>query len=173
MQDEFAAFCIMNTVPFGQLYGGKICAALNRQHPRDLFDAKFLLENEGFTVEVKQGFLFLLLGSNRPLHELLDPNLKDQRQVLKNQFDGMSSIPFSYPDFEETRLLLIKTIQQHLTKQDKAFLLSFINLIPDWSLYDFEKFPAIQWKLQNLSNLKNGNPAKHRNLIEKLERVLF
>ena len=38
--------------------GGKICAALDRQHPRDLFDVKRLLENEGITDDVKDSFLF-------------------------------------------------------------------------------------------------------------------
>ena len=45
----YDVFVTANIVPFGQLYGSKICAALDRQHPRDLFDVKLLLENEGFT----------------------------------------------------------------------------------------------------------------------------
>ena len=53
-QDEFDAFCAINVVPFGQLYGGKICAALDRQHPRDLFDVKYLLNSEGYTEKVKE-----------------------------------------------------------------------------------------------------------------------
>src|SRR5690606_34438771 len=39
-QEEFEAFCAMPLVPLAQLYGGKLCAALDRQHPRDLFDVK-------------------------------------------------------------------------------------------------------------------------------------
>jgi len=35
------------------LYGGKICAALDRQHPRDLFDIKMLLDNEGITDKIR------------------------------------------------------------------------------------------------------------------------
>ncbi len=46
-KNEFEAFVETPLVPFGQLYGGKICAALDRQHPRDVFDVKYLLENEG------------------------------------------------------------------------------------------------------------------------------
>ncbi len=48
-QKDFDAFCSIQGVPLGQLYGGKICAALDRQHPRDLFDVHYMLENEGIT----------------------------------------------------------------------------------------------------------------------------
>lgn len=70
-QDEYAAFCAIDVVPLSQLYGGKICAALYRQHPRDLFDIKYLMENEGFTDEIKKRFILCLLSSNHPLHEML------------------------------------------------------------------------------------------------------
>jgi predicted nucleotidyltransferase component of viral defense system len=60
-QEEFDRFVEINVVSQGQLYGGKICAALDRQHPRDLFDVQYLLENEGFTADIKQGFLYSLL----------------------------------------------------------------------------------------------------------------
>lgn len=46
-QEEFDAFSSIQGVPLGQLYGGKICAALDRQHPRDLFDVHYMLEHEG------------------------------------------------------------------------------------------------------------------------------
>ena len=66
-QEHFEAFVEMSIVPFGQLYGGKICAALDRQHPRDIFDVKYLLEKEGFTDEVKSGFIFSLVSTARPI----------------------------------------------------------------------------------------------------------
>ena len=52
-QEQFDVFCVMPLVSMAQLYGGKICAALDRQHPRDLFDVKFLLEDDGFSDEIK------------------------------------------------------------------------------------------------------------------------
>lgn len=171
-QDEFDVFCTMPIVPLGQLYGGKICAALDRQHPRDLFDVKFLLENEGFTDEIKTGFLLCLLSGDRPIHETVRPNLQDQRLAMQNQFEGMSEEPFSYDDYEATRDQLIETIHQNLNAQDKAFLLSVKNLTPDWSLYDFERFPAVQWKIQNLQKLKDTNPDKHRAQYEALKEKL-
>tara|TARA_Y100000815_G_C13312455_1_gene489105 strand:- start:493 stop:1386 length:894 start_codon:yes stop_codon:yes gene_type:complete len=171
-QEEFDAFCAVPVVPLGQLYGGKICAALDRQHPRDLFDVKYLLENEGFTDEIKKGFLLLLLSSNRPLHEMLHPNFIDQRKTLLNQFEGMSPEPFTYGDFEKIRKELIKEIHQNLTAEDKEFLLGFGQGTPNWDIYDFERFPAVQWKLHNLINLKNRNPKKHESFVTSLKNVL-
>jgi predicted nucleotidyltransferase component of viral defense system len=171
-QNEFDAFAAIQVVPFGQLFGGKICAALDRQHPRDLFDLRYLLANEGFTQEVKQGFLLCLIGSERPMHELVTPNLQDQRSALTNQFEGMSGERFSYADYEDTREKLIETIHTILTEEDRKFLLGIKNVTPDWSIYDFERFPTIQWKLQNLRKLKETNPDKHREHYEALQQKL-
>lgn len=76
VEDEFG-FAETQVVSFEDLYGGKIHAALDRQHPRDLYDIKLLYENEGLTEELFRVFLIYLASSNRPLHELLDPNLID------------------------------------------------------------------------------------------------
>lgn len=171
-QRDFNAFCSIQVVPIAQLYGGKICAALDRQHPRDMFDVKYLLENEGFTEDIKIGFLLLLLCSSRPIHEILNPNLKNQEEAMVNQFVGMSYEPFTYNDFEKTRTVLIKTIQNNLTKIDKDFLLAFNRLEPDWSNYNFEKFPAVQWKLMNLAKLKEQNTIKFDELNSSLLKLL-
>ncbi|MBA4745633.1 MAG: nucleotidyl transferase AbiEii/AbiGii toxin family protein [Muricauda sp.] len=171
-QEEFNAFCAVPVVPLGQLYGGKICAALDRQHPRDLFDVKYMMENEGFTDEIKKGFLLFLLSSNRPLHEMLLPNFIDQRKTLLNQFEGMSPETFTYGDFEKIRKELIKAIHQNLTAEDNEFLLNFGEGNPIWDIYDFERFPAVQWKLQNLINLKKRNPKKHESFVISLKNVL-
>jgi len=171
-QTEFDAFCAVPVVPIGQLFGGKICAALDRQHPRDLFDVKYLLEKEGFFDEVKKGFLLCLISSDRPIHEIIDPHFQDQRSALDNQFQGMSHEPFSYQDFEDVRVNLVKTINVSLTAEDKRFLLSVKNLTPDWSIYNFESFPAVKWKLQNLQRLKDSKPEKHSELFETLKKKL-
>ena len=172
-QEEFDAFCAINVVPFGQLYGGKICAALDRQHPRDLFDIKYLLENEGFTKEIKAGFLLALLSSNRPIEEILFPNLTDQQDTFNNQFEGMTFKPFSYKDFKRARVKLLETIHDSLSAVDKKFLISFENSEPNWEIYDFEKFPAIQWKLMNLEKVKNAHPKKHAKGLNSLKSKLL
>lgn len=172
-QEIYDLSAIINIVPIGQLYGGKICAALDRQHPRDLFDVKHLLENEGFSDDVRQGFLFCLLGSDRPINEVISPNFQNQRKAMENQFTGMSEDEFSYEDFESIRENLVKVVHEHLTDQDKEFLLSVKNVTPDWSIYDFERFPAVQWKLQNLQKLKTNNPEKHLQQYEALKEKLY
>lgn len=171
-QEEFNAFCEIQVVPIKQLYGGKICAALDRQHPRDLFDAKYLLENEGFSEKLKKGFLLCLLSSDRPIHELINPNLLDQRLTLENHFDGMSTEPFSYREYESVRIQLIETVRKNLTDEDKLFLLSVKNLDPNWGIYDFRHFPAVLWKLHNLQKLKENNPNKLRQQYELLKETL-
>lgn len=171
-QEQFDAFCAVPIVPLGQLYGGKLCAAMDRQHPRDLFDVKLLLENEGFTDEIKRGFLFGLVSSNRPTHEMLNPHLLDQRMAFENQFEGMSAIEFSYDEYEATRLQLIETIQVGLNESDKVFLKSFNSLEPDWSIYDFQAFPSVKWKLLNLEKFKTENPETYQQQLSELGKVL-
>lgn len=171
-QLEYGMFAIMPIVPLGQLYGGKICAALDRQHPRDLFDIKVLLEQEGFSDRIRKGFLFCLVSGERPFTEMLAPNFKDQRQTMKNQFVGMTNTIFTYEDFEQTRSNLVKTVNQGLTRDDKDFLLSFKNCEPNWNIYNFEHFPAVQWKLNNLLKLKKENPQKHNHLFDLLKKQL-
>jgi len=172
-QSEFYMSCRARVVPFSLLYGGKIAAALGRQHPRDLFDYKYM-EVDSFD-EIKEGFIFYLLGSDKPLIESLDPNPIDQQDALNNQFRGMSDIPFEYADFEATRNELKVLVLTNLSKTDREFLLSFENGIPKWSkccVGDLHDFPAIKWKLENIQILKERNPEKFKVGINKLEKFL-
>lgn len=171
-QEDFDTFCAVPVIEEGQLYGGKICAALDRQHPRDFFDVKYFLTNAEFSNEHRKGLLLALLSSNRPIDELLYPHLLDQRAAFSNQFTGMTNEPFDYSDFEAARENLLKSVHQSLTSEDKKFLLSVQNLQPDWSIYDFERFPSIQWKLQNVRRLKENNPNKYQIQLESLKRRL-
>jgi len=171
-QEKFDAFCMMPLVSMTQLYGGKLCAALDRQHPRDLFDVKLLLDNEGFTHEIKRGFLLGLVSSNRPTHELLDPHFIDQQVAHESQFEGMSTIEFSYTDFEITRHKLIQIVKGSLNEDDKTFLLSLNRLAPDWSIYDYQRFPAVKWKLLNLEKFKRENLNTYEEQLDYLEAVL-
>jgi predicted nucleotidyltransferase component of viral defense system len=171
-QESFDAFCSTPVVSKSQLYGGKLCAALDRQHPRELFDVKLMLENEGFKDDIKRGLIYGLASSTRPIHEMLDPNLQDQRSAFENQFVGMSDVPFSYEDYERTRDMLISTIRASLTTEDKAFLLSFNRLAPDWAIYNFEDFPSVKWKLLNLETFRKKSPKEWQTQIDKLEAVL-
>ena len=171
-QEEFDVFCEIPIVPLGQLYGGKICAALDRQHPRDLFDVKYLLENEGFSADVKTGLLLAVLSSDRPIHEVLRPTLLDQKRAFENYFVGMAVEEFAYDEFEKTRDNLVETIYTNLTNEDREFILSVKQMAPRWDIYNFEGFPSVQWKLQNLQRLSEINGAKYRGQLADLENAL-
>ncbi len=135
------------------LYGGKICAALDRQHPRDIYDVMLLMSATGITRRVFEAFLVYLISHRRPISELLNPNLLDIRPAFENSFVGMTTEPVKFQLLIEAREKLVKTIQQLLTDTDKQFLMSVKNRSPDWSLLpleDIDKLPAVQWKLHNL-----------------------
>lgn len=123
-QKEFNTFVAAPVISDAELYGGKLCAALDRQHPRDLFDVQQLLDNGGITDDIRQGFLVSLMGHTRPMNELLKPKLKDQRETLERQFRGMTIAPYTYSDFETTRDRLIREIHQNLQDSERELLLS-------------------------------------------------
>jgi predicted nucleotidyltransferase component of viral defense system len=173
-RQEFNMTCIARIVPFTQLYGGKIAAALSRQHPRDLFDCEYM-EAESFDT-VKNGLIFCLLGSDKPIIESLQPNPVNQQDALENQFKDMSDIPFTYSDFEKSRKNLIEKVKGILTDEDKEFLVSFEQGEPVWSKCcagDLSNYPSIKWKLQNILKLKEINPEKYKGGIEKLSSYLL
>lgn len=170
-QTEFGLYCEADIVPKTLLYGGKIAAALSRQHPRDLFDVKYM---DISLEEAKEGLLFCLLGSDRPIHESFAPALIDQREAMENQFVGMTDTPFSYDEFEAVRTKLIKDVGALMTDADKRFFVSFEKAEPDWSAFAypyFEKYPSVQWKLLNLRKLGKTNPAKMLAEASKLKEI--
>ena len=171
-QEEFGLYCEANIVPLTQLYGGKIAAALSRQHPRELFDVAYM---DLPMADCREGLIFNLLGSDRPIHESFAPRLIDQREAMANQFDGMTDIPFTYEEFEESRAKLITEVNGLMTDDDKRFLVSFELGNPKWGGYEFEYFkdyPSVKWKLVNLVKLAKQNPQKLKDEATKL-KVIF
>lgn len=173
-RNEFSMGCKARTVSFSQLYGGKITAALSRQHPRDLFDCKYM-ELQSFD-DVKNGFMLCLLGSDKPIIESLQPHDIDQTEALENQFQGMTETPFGYEDYLESRTALLSLVNGGLTITDKEFLLSFEQGEPDWNKCcagDLSQYPSVQWKLLNIRKLKESNPVKFEQGVNKLRRYLL
>jgi hypothetical protein len=155
------------------LHAGKLCAALDRQHPRDLFDVKLLLENEGVTEDLMQVFIVYLISGNRPLAEMLAPQFQPLETVFETQFKGMTMQPVSDADLEVTRRALVKLIRERLTDAQRRFLLSFKQGEPEWSLLPMPgvaQLPAVQWKLINIGRMSK---AKHAAAVEQLKQVLF
>ncbi len=75
--EEAFGFAEMPVVSFADLYAGKIVAALDRQHPRDLFDVRLPMANEGITDEIRAAFIVYLLRDHRPMAEVLGARPKD------------------------------------------------------------------------------------------------
>ncbi|NTU54452.1 MAG: nucleotidyl transferase AbiEii/AbiGii toxin family protein [Chlorobiaceae bacterium] len=174
--ETFEKFASMRVLSREELYGGKICAALDRQHPRDLFDVHQLFQLEGLSDEIRTGFLCMLLCHSRPMNELLQPHFIDQEELFAQQFFGMTEQEFSYRDYDSTRNRLITVLHEQLAEHEKNFLLSFKFGEPEWSLFPVEKLeqmPAIQWKLRNIRKLKNENPEKHAEQLGKLKNALL
>jgi predicted nucleotidyltransferase component of viral defense system len=158
------------------LYAGKICAALDRQHPRDLFDVKFLLENEGFSEDLRKTFLVFLISHQRPMAELLAPHRKDIRTIYFSEFADMAEVNIPVEELEKAREDLIAIIHKTMTNDERNFLLSFKERNPKWELLGLEnieevsKLPSVQWKLKNLTAMDD---TKHQKALEKLNDVLF
>ena len=162
----------MRLLNFLDLYGGKICAALDRQHPRDLFDIKYLFDNEGITEDLKDSFLVYLISHNRPIAELLAPSPKDISELYDREFSGMTFDEVSLDDLYSSRDALLKQIHSTLNTTDKQFLLSFKSGKPDWTLFaipDAKKLPAVRWKLENIQKMQ---AKRRKEAYQKLQMVL-
>jgi len=157
----------VNCVSFEDLYAGKFCAALDRQHPRDLFDVKLFFERYTFTEQLKKAFLVYLISSNRPIHELVHPHLLNQENAFQREFVGMIENSISYEELENARLTLINTIAEILTNEDREFLVSVNNGVPRWDLLNLsnaQHLPGVKWKLININKMtdeKRTNDVNH------------
>ena len=172
-EKEFELSLSVTTLSFEDLYGGKICAALDRQHPRDLFDIKLLFDNEGLTDKIRKAFIVYLISHGRPMIELLNPGLKDIKADFENDFAGMTAEPVNLDDLINTRLELIKRIKESLTKDEVKFILSVKNKEPEWGLLELEgigNLPGVKYKLMNLNKME---PKKHKLAYEKLKKYLM
>lgn len=172
VKKNFGASVSTAVASTADLYGGKICAALDRQHPRDLFDVKILFENEGITDDIRKCFVVYLSGSDRPMSELLEPMRKDISSLYKGHFFGMALHSVSLQELLDAREKLISQLMADLTNNERNFLLSIKEGNPKWELLDIsgiEKLPAIQWKVLNV---KKMGPQQHRKSIDRLKAVL-
>lgn len=171
VESEFG-FASMLVVSLPDLYGGKLCAALDRQHPRDLFDVKNLLENQSIDRNIFNGFLTYLLSHKRPIAEIMNPRWKDLTKVFDNEFKGMTVKPVTLEVLNQVPSLMVQKLKKHFTQRDYDFLLSFKKGEPDWSLCfsdKLEKLPAVQWKLINIRKM---SPIKRESAVKILMETM-
>jgi Nucleotidyl transferase AbiEii toxin, Type IV TA system len=158
-----------------ELYGSKLVAAMDRQHPRDLFDVLGLYARNGLTPGIVECFVCYLAGHNRPVHEVLFANQIDIARAYANEFAGMTKEPLVLDELLKVRIALFSELPSALTDAQREFLLGLVQCKPDWSLMScphLQNMPAIRWKITNLQRLSEVNPTKFAAQQTELRRRL-
>lgn len=157
------------------IYGGKLVAAMDRQHPRDLFDVMELFAHGGITPAIRRAFVVYLASHNRTIHEVLFPTPKDITLAYEGSFVGMTTAPVPSDALLETRERLFHELPAALDANEREFLRSLVRVQPNWSLLDIPhlaELPAIRWRLQNLEQLSRSQPDRFRALADALDERL-
>lgn len=170
-RDALLADLEIPVVSLEDMYGGKLAAAMDRQHPRDLFDVMQLLAHEGITHSIRRAFVVYLASHNRPIHEVLFASPRDIQPDYAHNFQGMTAEPVPLEALLATRERLMREFQQGLDADERRFLLSLAEGAPEWSRLDIahlEHLPGIRWKLHNLKQLQKTNTRKFAEQTEAL-----
>lgn len=171
VQDTFG-FAEIKVVSFADLYGGKIVAALDRQHPRDFFDVRGLLAAEGIDIALRRAVIVYLLSHRRPMAEVLAAKPKNFSREFLRGFEGMTEMPVSHDELTAARARIVEEIVRRMPEEHRRFLISFETGKPEWDLLGIPAaatLPAVRWRQQNLETLDAKRRAK---LVAELERVL-
>jgi predicted nucleotidyltransferase component of viral defense system len=172
-RDYFKVDCSVPMLAIPELYGGKLVAAMDRQHPRDLFDVLGMYRRFGLTESIVECFVSYLAGHHRPIHEVLFSQDSDMSHAFDKEFSGMTNIAVSLAELEQTRARLRRELPEALSDKHRRFLISLANAEPKWDLMacpHLEQLPAIRWKLLNLAKLKKTNPEKFHQQSDELRR---
>jgi hypothetical protein len=169
----FAADFSIPALAKEELYGGKLVAALDRQHPRDFFDVREMFFGGHFDPGVVDCFICYLAGHNRTVHDVLFSTDKNFSAIYEEQFVGMTARPVSISELEQARADLRAALDRHLQDRHKQFLLGLVRLEPEWDLMPFahlRELPALKWKLLNLEQLRHRNPKRFKLQSTELAR---
>lgn len=173
--DTFSVELELPTLAPDELYGSKLVAALDRQHPRDLFDVWTMYESGSLTDGMVECFVTYLAGHNRPIHEVLFGNEKDIEAEYRNQFVGMTQDPVDLATLLATRTRLREDLPRRLTDDQRKFLIGLARAEPDWSLLRCEHaadLPALRWKLANLVTFRERRPSDFEQQAASLEALV-
>ena len=167
----FATGLTVPSLAVAELYGSKLVAAMDRQHPRDLFDVHGLYSRGGLTSEIVDCFVCYLAGHNRPVHEVLFSRPLDIATAFENEFAGMARDPVALDALLAVRERLQSELPAALSPEHRQFLVTLVGLEPDWNAAPcphLSQMSAIRWKLENLRKLRRTNPKKFAEQSEEL-----
>lgn len=167
-RDLFGVEFAVPMLDIAELYAGKFVAALDRQHPRDLFDVWRLFETGGITDAMVECFVVYLAGHNRPTHEVLFGSDKDIAAEYERAFVGMTEIECPLTQLLEARRQLRHELPRRLSTAHRQFLSSLTRAQPQWSLLQCthaEQLPALRWKLANLETFQKRRPREDRKSV--------
>jgi predicted nucleotidyltransferase component of viral defense system len=177
-QEQFTTDIVLPVLDTAELYGGKLVAAMDRQHPRDIFDVMKMLEKFGWKSSFVDCFVAYLAGHNRPVHEVLFTRKHPLEPAFTSEFAGMTREGVALAALEQTQDRLITHLPSALTASHRDFLLSLVRAEPAWELMPFKhmaQLPALQWKLLNLRKLRSRNAgrfaAQHDELAASLRNL--
>ena len=157
------------------VYGGKLVAAMDRQHPRDLFDVMQLFAHEGITPSIRRAFVVYLASHNRPVHEVLFAAERDIAHEYERTFQGMTADTVELADLLTVRKRMMEELPGSLDADERRFLLSLVDNKPEWPLLGIahaDELPGIRWKLNNLGHLQTANLKKFNEQRGALTRLL-
>jgi hypothetical protein len=174
VQDAFGDVTA-RVLPFEDVYAGKIVAALDRQHPRDLYDVMLLLEDGVFSESLLDAFVVYLAGHDRPMSEVIAPREKDIAGLFAREFADMAAKPVGLDALLEARSRLVRTLHASLLPRHRDFLRSLKALAPDWALLPVAHaaaLPSLRWRLLNLEKFRHEQPNRYAEARDRLNRVL-
>ncbi len=171
VEDTFG-FAQIQVVSHADLYAAKFVAALDRQHPCDLFDVREFIATSEIDDTLRRAFIVYMLSHNHPMSEVLHPTLKDISDEYERGFVGMTTEAITLDELLEARDRLISILVDHMPDGHREFLIGFEEGTPNWQLLDIpdaENLPAVRWRQQNLDKL---NDNQRTALVADLRKTL-
>ena len=170
-EDQFG-YAQINVISFADLFAGKIAAALDRQHPRDLFDVHQLLENEGITDEIRETLIVYLIGHEHSPAQLLTAECRNIAEEYNNNFYGMTEDDIPIETLLAAHADLTRNLINNMSDDHRRFLASFYRRKPEWDLLGIDgvdRLPAVRWREINLD--RAGGKTRE-DIARHIEEVL-
>ncbi len=170
--EEQFGFAAMKVVSFADLFEGKLVAALDRQHPRDLFDIHGLLSSEGISNELRAAFVVYLISHHRSIESLLAPSRKELHQEFERGLEGLMAHPLQLDALIQIREQIISEIVDHMPELHCEFLRTFARGVPEWELLQLDgagSLPAVKWRMKKLEKLNDEDRSL---MIQRIDEAL-